>query len=123
MTSNAQHSRIALARAAKAAAAAEAQVLELESASPEQLEVVNRIEAQRERIHARRLALQQARALKDSAPARVDAEAPLPIKLLTFAKLHPVAVAAAVGVALVAGPTRVMRIAGVVLPIIMRLRR
>ncbi len=92
-------------------------------ASPEQLKVLKRIDAQRERLRARSLAVQQARALKAAEPDRVDADAPLPMRLLAFAKLHPVAVAAAVGVALVAGPAKLIRLAGIVLPIVMRMRK
>jgi hypothetical protein len=92
-------------------------------ATPAQREVLKRIDAQRERLHARRLALQQARALKDSTGSHVDAGAPLPVRLITFAKLHPVAVAAALGLALAAGPGKLIRLAGVVLPIVMRMRR
>ncbi|QIL83819.1 hypothetical protein G7047_10435 [Diaphorobacter sp. HDW4A] len=91
-------------------------------ASPEQLAVLKRIDAQRDRIHARQLAMQQARALKASNADRVDAEAPLPVRLLAFAKLHPVAVAVAVGAALIAGPAKLMRIGGIVLPIVMKMR-
>lgn len=92
-------------------------------ATPAQREVLKRIDAQRERLHARRLALRQARALKDSTGPHVDADAPLPVRLITFAKLHPVAVAAALGLALAAGPGKLIRLAGVVLPIVMRMRR
>ena len=95
-----------------------------EHATLPQQRVLLRIEAQRERLHARKVALKQAQALRASANAdRVDADAPLPIRLLTFAKLHPVAVAAAVGVALAAGPGKLLRVAGIVLPIVMRMRR
>ncbi|MBF5006695.1 hypothetical protein ISG32_20820 [Diaphorobacter sp. NR2-3-3-1] len=91
-------------------------------ASPEQLAVLKRIDAQRDRIHARQLAMQQARALKADNADRVDAEAPLPMRLLAFAKLHPIAVAVAVGAALIAGPAKLMRIGGIVLPIVMKMR-
>lgn len=91
-------------------------------ASPEQLAVLKRIDAQRDRIHARQLAMQQARALKADNADRVDAEAPLPMRLLAFARLHPIAVAVAVGAALIAGPAKLMRIGGIVLPIVMKMR-
>jgi len=43
-------------------------------------------------------------------------------RLAMFAKLHPVAVTAVLGAALVAGPRRLVRWVGVVLPLIMQLR-
>ena len=42
---------------------------------------------------------------------------------LTFARLHPLALGAVAGVAAFAGPNRVMRWVGVVLPAILRMRR
>lgn len=109
--------------AAKSAVSAVTQEMDAALATSAQREVLKRIDAQRERLHARRLALQQARALKDSTSPHVDAGAPLPVRLITFAKLHPVAVAAALGLALAAGPGKLIRLAGVVLPIVMRMRR
>ena len=70
-------------------------------ATPEQQRVLDRIELQRERLRARRVARAQARALAEQAGgATVMA-----------------------GVALVAGPRRLIRWAGIVLPMLMRLRR
>jgi len=92
------------------------------SPTPQQQQVLDRILAQRERLRARRDALRQARATA-AAQGRVNPADPLPARLLSFARLHPLAVAAALGVAALAGPHRVMRWAGVVLPAILRMRR
>lgn len=92
-------------------------------ATPAELKVLKRIDAQRERLHARRLAVAQAKALKADSADRINAEAPLTVRLLTFAKLHPVVVAATLGVALFTGPARLFRVASFVLPIVMRMRK
>ncbi|BCN38863.1 hypothetical protein ALDI51_21820 [Alicycliphilus denitrificans] len=90
--------------------------------TPEQQEVLDRILAQRERLRARRDAMRQARAA--AAPqGRVNPGDPLIARLVSFARLHPLAVAAVLGVAALAGPGRVVRWAGVVLPAILRMRR
>lgn len=84
--------------------------------------VLERIAAQRERLRARRAARAQAVAL-----ARQEASGhphdSLAWRALGFAREHPAAVAAMAGVAMVAGPRRLIRWAGVVLPIVMRLKR
>src|SRR5690606_11686678 len=90
--------------------------------TPEQQHVLDRILVQRERLRARREAYRQTRAIVQ-ARAGVDPESPLPTRLLAFAKLHPVAVAAVAGLALLAGARRLIRFAGVVLPLVSRLRR
>jgi len=92
--------------------------------TPQQQQVLDRIRAQRERLRARRNARLQARAAAATqGRGRVDPEAPLLARLVSFARLHPVAVAAALGAAALAGPSRVMRWAGVLLPAILRMRR
>ncbi|QNP50355.1 hypothetical protein H9K75_01290 [Diaphorobacter aerolatus] len=96
--------------------------LAIDSASDEQAVVLKRIYAQRDRIEARRVALSQARALRARSADHVDSDAPLLMRLIAFAKLHPVAVAAVAGAALFAGPARLMRIGGIVLPIVMKMR-
>ena len=50
-------------------------------------------------------------------------DASLALRAAGFAREHPLAVAAIAGVALVAGPRRLIRWAGIVLPMVMRLRR
>ncbi len=91
--------------------------------TPEQQQVLDRILAQRERLRARRDALRQARAAAGATQGRVNPADPLLTRLASFARLHPVAVAAVLGVAAMAGPNRVMRWAGVVLPAVLRMRR
>lgn len=93
-------------------------------ATPEQQRVLDRIELQRERLRARRLARAQARALVEQAGGVTGGgDASLALRAAGFAREHPLAVAAMAGVALVAGPRRLIRWAGIVLPMLMRLRR
>lgn len=95
-----------------------------EAALPEaQRVVLRRIAAQRDRLNARRNARAQALALRAEQAPHIRADAPLPERLLAFARLHPVAVAAAAGVALMLGPGRLIRWTGIVLPLVARLRR
>ena len=90
----------------------------------EQQRVLDRIELQRERLRARRVARAQARALAEQAGGLTGGEdASLALRAAGFAREHPLAVAAMAGVALVAGPRRLIRWAGIVLPMVMRLRR
>lgn len=92
--------------------------------TPQQQRVLDRIELQRERLRARRVARVQARALAEQAGgAAGGADASLALRAAGFAREHPLAVAAMAGVALVAGPRRLIRWAGIVLPMLMRLRR
>ena len=106
-----------------AAASHVSRELDAAHASPAERDVLKRIEAQRDRLHARALAMHQARALKAAASDRIDADAPLAVRLLSFARLHPVAVAGVLGVALAAGPSKLIRLAGIILPIVMRMRK
>ncbi len=93
-------------------------------ATPEQQRVLDRIELQRERLRARRVARAQARALAEQAGgATGGGDASLALRAAGFAREHPLAVAAMAGVALVAGPRRLIRWVGIVLPMLMRLRR
>lgn len=93
------------------------------SASAEQRAVLERIAAQRERIAARRSARAQALALRSSHGTTMPTTGPLAERAIAFARLHPMAVAAAAGVALMLGPRRVIRWAGVMLPLLSRFRR
>lgn len=92
-----------------------------------QQRVLDRIAMQRERLRARRAARAQSLALSDkknsagAASAAIDES--LVLRTAAFAKDHPLAVAAMAGIALLAGPRRLVRWAGVVLPMLMRLRR
>jgi anti-sigma factor RsiW len=96
------------------------------AATPEQQKVLQRIEMQRSRLKARAVAKAQAKAVHAQELAKatgVRADAPLTERLLTFARLHPAAVAGAAGVALMVGPRKLIRIGGVLLPWIMRLQQ
>lgn len=87
-----------------------------------QQRVLDRIAVQRERLRARRAARLQSQALAAVAGAE-DADAPLLTRAVAYARQHPAAVAALAGLAIAAGPRRLIRWAGVVLPLVMRLRR
>ena len=90
----------------------------------EQQRVLDRIELQRERLRARREARAQARALAEQAGGPAGGEdASLALRAAGFAREHPLAVAVIAGIALVAGPRRLIRWAGIVLPMVMGLRR
>ena len=83
--------------------------------------VLRRIAAQRERLRARHSARVQALALRRQQP--VPADGPFWDRLLAFARLHPVALAAGVGVTLVLGPRRLFRWSGIVLPLLAKFCR
>ena len=91
-------------------------------ATQAQQRVLERIAVQRERLRARRAARIQSQALAEVS-AGADADAPLLASANAFTRQHPAAVAALAGVAIAAGPRRLIRWAGVVLPLVMRLRR
>jgi len=90
-------------------------------ATAEQQRVLDRIAKQRERIRARRVARAQSLALARSAQ-QASPDEPFALRAAAFAKQHPVAVAALAGVALVAGPRRLVRWVGLAMPLITRLR-
>ena len=87
----------------------------------EQQRVLARIAAQRERLAARRSQRSQslAAAVRTGQGALPET---LVLRLMVFVKQHPVAVAALAGVALAAGPRRLVRWASVVWPLVVRLR-
>jgi hypothetical protein len=94
----------------------------LPAPTAQQQRILDRIALQRERLRARRAA--RAQALADSQPAAAGgAEDSLALRAAGFAREHPMAVAAIAGVAVVAGPRRLIRWAGVLLPMLLRLRR
>lgn len=117
MNTSTTASASAKAAAANVAAAAAVPVSDQERA------VLERIAAQRERIAARRNARAQALALRSSHHAVMPTTGPLAERAIAFARLHPMAVAVAAGVALMLGPRRVIRWAGVALPMIAKFRR
>jgi hypothetical protein len=89
--------------------------------TPAQQAVLDRIRVQRERLRARSAAQRQERAIARER-SRIDPAAPLPQRLLAFGRLHPVATLAVAGLALASGPRRMLRWAGVLLPLLSRLR-
>ncbi len=87
----------------------------------EQQRVLDRIAVQRERLKARRAARAQSLALAQSSQQAASDE-PFALRAAVFARQHPLAVAAIAGAALIAGPRRLVRWAGIALPLITRLR-
>jgi len=84
--------------------------------TPEQQRLIARIAAQRERLRARRRA----------PPDHVDPADPLPLRLWSFARLHPAATAALLATLALAGPRRLGHLSrwiGVVLPLVLQMRR
>lgn len=94
------------------------------AANAEQQQVLDRIAAQRLRLRERRTRRAQAVAAAREAQqvAGLGPDASLVSRLAVFARLHPVAVAVAAATAVVVGPKRVLRWAGVVMPMLVRLR-
>ncbi|PJI97681.1 hypothetical protein CLU85_2475 [Acidovorax sp. 69] len=90
-------------------------------ATVEQQRILDRIAMQRERLRTRRAA--RAQAMGSNGTATEDTEESLALRAAGFAREHPLAVAAMAGVAVVAGPRRLIRWAGVLLPMLLRLRR
>lgn len=90
----------------------------------EQQHLLDRIALQRERIHARRVARAQSQAVAlNTEPAMGGVDESFALRAAGFAREHPLAVLGVVGIAAVAGPRRLIRWAGVLLPMLMRLRR
>ena len=92
-------------------------------ATPQQQRVVERIAVQRKRLRARRAARAQSLALAERNPGAGALDESFALRAAGFAREHPVAVAAMAGIALLAGPRRLVRWGGVLLPMLMRLRR
>jgi hypothetical protein len=90
----------------------------------EQQRVLDRIAQQRQRVKARRAARAQSLALAQRAQQQGGSasDEPFAVRAAAFAKQHPAAVAALVGMALVAGPRRLIRWAGIAMPLVTRLR-
>ncbi|MFT4243388.1 MAG: hypothetical protein QM569_14040 [Acidovorax sp.] len=89
----------------------------------EQQRVLDRIAQQRERLRARHAARAQSLALVKESGRAVNPEDPLALRLATFAREHPMALAVVAGAAVVAGPRRLVRWAGVLMPLLMRIKR
>ena len=94
-----------------------------DEATAEQKLVLSRIAKQRARVKARAAAKAQAQALRSTQPAHVDADAPLPERLLSFVRLHPLATAAAGGLLMVLGPRKLIRWGSAALPWILKLQQ
>ena len=92
-------------------------------ATAEQKLVLLRITKQRARIKARAAAKAQTLALRRTATPHVDADAPLPERLLSFVRLHPLATAAAGGLLMVLGPGKLIRWGSAALPWILKLQQ
>ena len=95
-------------------------------ATEPQRKVLENIEKQRTRIKARALAREQAQTVRKQEVANltgVRADAPLVERLMTFVRLHPVAVAVAGAATLALGPRRLIRVGGILLPLILRMRQ
>lgn len=88
----------------------------------EQQKVLDRIAVQRERLKARRAAQRQALAVQAQQQG-TDLDATLVMRVLAFARMHPVAVGVAAVVAMAAGPQRLVRWAGLLMPLVARMRR
>ena len=95
--------------------------LQLRTPTSAEQVVIDRSTVQRERLHERRARRAQQRALM-RAKQGLPADASTAMRAVEFAKQHPLALAAVAGVAVVAGPKRLMRWAGLVLPLLLRLR-
>lgn len=101
----------------------------LPAPTAEQQKVLDRIEVQRERLRARRAALAQSRAVAQQrstpglgALAGVIDDS-VALRAASFARQHPMAMAGMAAVGLLVGPRRLIRWAGVVIPVLMRFKR
>ena len=89
--------------------------------TPAEQVVIDRITAQRIRLYEHRARRAQQRALL-RAKQGLPPDASSALRAVAFAKQHPLALAAVAGVAVIAGPQRLMRWAGIALPLLLRLR-
>ena len=95
-----------------------------EDASSKERAVLDRIDLQRERLYRRRVAQQQAVALQHPGdPDYAMSHGSLVERLFSFGRQHPVVCAAAVGAAVLLGPRKMLRVATMAMPIIMKMRR
>lgn len=92
------------------------------SAGDNERAVLKRIALQRDRLAAAKQAQQQAKSLRAQVDT-VPADAPFAERLVVFAKLHPVAMAAVAGVALMIGPRKLLRWGTLALPLIRKFKR
>ena len=99
----------------------------LQATDPQAREVLLRIQNQRERLDGRRLAREQALALRRDAGGAPQhnpmAYGTLVERLINFGREHPVVCAGLVGAGLLLGPRKLIRMATIAMPIVMKLRR
>lgn len=95
--------------------------LKLRAPTAEERAVLGRINAQRERLYELGALRAEQRALL-RARQGLPLDASMALRAVVFAKQHPLALAAVVGAAAIAGPKRLMHWAGVALPLLLRLR-
>ena len=93
----------------------------LKKPSDDQQKVIDRIEAQRERLRVRRTERVHRIALLKKEQAVVS-DTPLWVRTAVVARRYPVGAAVLAGVALLVGPKRLVRWAGVGLPLYLRMR-
>lgn len=89
--------------------------------TPEQQRLLERMHAQRQRLVAWRAQQRQTSNSQNHVGAALLSSA-LTGRLAWFVRQHPLAVAACAGLAWAAGPQRLVRWAGVLLPLLLRLR-
>lgn len=95
--------------------------LKLRAPTAKEQVVLERIAAQRQRLRELGALRAQQHALL-RAKQGLPPDASMALRALEFAKQHPLALAGVAGAALVAGPKRLVRWAGVALPLLLRLR-
>ena len=94
----------------------------LEDASPQEREVLERIRSQRERLYGRRLAREQALALKAQGDAHdAMAHGSLVERAISFGRAHPMVCIGAVGIGLLVGPRKLIRMATLAMPLVMKI--
>ncbi|MFC4789824.1 MULTISPECIES: hypothetical protein [Giesbergeria] len=90
--------------------------------TPEQQRLLDRMHAQRQRLVAWRAQQRQASSSGQGHVGAALLSSALTGRLAWFVRQHPLAVAACAGLAWAAGPQRLARWAGVLLPLLLRLR-
>ncbi len=93
----------------------------LKSPSDEQQQVIDRIAAQRERLRVRRTERAHRLVMLRQEKAVVS-QTPLWLRAAVVAKRYPLGISLLAGVALLVGPKRLVRWAGIGLPMYMRMR-
>lgn len=95
-----------------------------DAATPEERQVLAKIARQRARLQAKAAAQAQARTLhKVQGEQQVLADDPLPVRLVSFVRLHPVATAAAGAMLLLLGPRKLIRWGSVAIPWVVKFQQ